>query len=582
MGISEIISLFSGVALFLFGMSLMGDGLKQVSGSRLEPILFRLSGTKLRGLLFGTGVTAVIQSSGATSVMAVGFVNSGIMKLQQAIPVIIGSMLGTSITGWVICLSYLDGTEGIASVLSTSTLTGLAAVTGILLRMFSKKRTGVSTGNILMGFSILMFGMSTMSGAVSSLGQAPWFLDLLVRMRHPVIGILVGTIMTVLLQSASAAVGILQALSLSGAMTLDAALPLLMGVGIGAACPVLLSALGAGTNGKRAAMVYLVASAIGVAVCALVFYPVNAFHPFSFMSHIMSPVSMAVVNSVFRLALTLVLYPLTGLVEKLVVLMIPGSGKEETVEIHLEERFLDHPALAIEQSRRTINEMAELTRQAIDTALTLLWDFNEDTFDQVMEMEARADKYEDALGTYLSRLTGKAMSGQQGREISKYLHVLSDFERITDHARNIAESAREKLEKKVDFSGEAGHELEVITEAVSEVIRLAATSFIEDDLSSAAQVEPLEMIIDELCDKMKLHHVERVQKGACTIQQGFIFNDFLTNFERVSDHCSNVAVAMIELSQGDFETHAYLDHLREMESEEFKKELVDYHTRFSL
>ena len=582
MGIAQIIGLLSGVALFLYGMSLMGDGLKKVSGNKLEPILFQLSGTQVKGVLFGTVVTAVIQSSSATSVMAVGFVNSGIMKLRQAISVILGAILGTSITGWVICLSYIEGRSGLASLLSTSVLTGIVAVIAILIRMFSKKQSTVYVGDILMGFAILMFGMSTMSGSVSALGQMPWFLDLVTKMSHPFIGILTGALLTALLQSASAAVGILQALSVSGVMTLEAVLPLLFGVTIGASVPVLLSALGATVNGKRTAMVYLVLSFLGALGCAAIFYVVNAIVKFGFMGHVMNPVSIAFVNTLFRLAMVALLLPFTEVIEAIVMLLVPDKAVETIPEIQLEERFLAHPALAIEQCRLTINNMSVLAKKSIDAALNLFVNYSEERFDQVKEMETKADQYEDALGTYLTKLTGATLTAQQGREISKYLHVLSDFERITDHARNLAESAQEKNEKHVKFSEEAQHELHVVTSAVAEVIRMATEAFSSGDLAAAREVEPLEEVIDDMCDEMKLHHVERLQKGTCTIRQGFIFNDILTNLERVSDHCSNVAVAMIELDAGSFETHEYLDHLKEKRSEEFSRELGKFHEEFSL
>ena len=582
MELSQIIGLFGGVALFLFGMTLMGEGLKQVSGNKLEPILFRLSGTQFKGLLLGTGVTAVIQSSCATSVMTVGFVNSGIMKLRQAIAVILGSILGTSITGWVICLSYIDGASGLAGILSTATLTGIVAVAGILFRMFGKKQIYVYIGNILMGFAILMFGMSTMSGAVSSLKDQPWFLDVLTRMSHPVIGILVGVALTALLQSASAAVGVLQALSVSGAMTLDSALPLLMGVTIGASAPVLLSALGASTNGKRSALVYLVASVIGVLACASLFYIANTVFRFGFMGMAMNPVGIAVVNSVFRLAMVLLLLPFTDVIEAIVTMLVPEKKDEAAPEIQLEERFLAHPAVAIEQCRLTIDEMAVLAKHAIDAAIGLLWDYSEERFLQVSDMEAKADRYEDILGTYLTKLTGKPMTTQLSREVSKYLHVLSDFERLTDHALNIAQSARESYEKHVVFSEAGQKELRVITAAVSEVTGLTSDAFTSEDLDVARRVEPLEQVIDLLCDEMKLHHVERIQQGTCTIRQGFLFNDLLTNMERVSDHCSNVAVAMIELDVGAFDTHEYLDRLKDKKTGDFAREVEKFSAKYAL
>ncbi len=582
MSFSQIISLFGGVALFLYGMSLMGDGLKQVSGNKLETILFRLSGTQLKGILLGTGVTAVIQSSCATSVMTVGFVNSGIMKLRQAISVILGSILGTSVTGWVICLSYIDGASGLSGLLSTATLTGLVAVIGILLRMFSKKQTMIYVGNILMGFAILMFGMSSMSGSVSSLGDAPWFRGLLTSMSNPGLGILVGAMLTALLQSASASVGILQALSVTGVMTLESSLPLLLGVTIGASAPVMLSALGASIDGKRSALVYLILSVMGVAACASVFYIANAIVGFSFMDMTMNPVSMAVVNSAYRLGMTIFLAPVIDVVEELVVLLIPERSQEAAPDIHLEERFLAHPAVAIEQCRLTINEMAVLARRSVESALGLMWDYSDSRFKQVEDMESKADRYEDVLGTYLTQLTGKSLTGQMSREVSKYLHVLSDFERLTDHALNVAQSAREKHEKHVEFSEAGQRELRVITAAVSEVTRLATESFVAEDIENARRVEPLEQVIDNLCDEMKLHHVERIQQGACTIRQGFIFNDVLTNMERISDHCSNVAVAMIELNIGVFDTHEYLDRLKEKKSGDFAREEENFHTKYSL
>lgn len=582
MEISQIITLLGGVAMFLFGMTLMGDGLKQVSGNKLETILFRLSGTQFKGILLGTGVTAVIQSSCATSVMTVGFVNSGIMKLRQAISVILGSILGTSITGWVICMSYIDGASGLRGLLSTSTLTGVVAVIGILLRMFGKKQTMIYIGNIMMGFAILMFGMSTMSGSVSSLGEAEWFRSLLTQMSHPGVGILVGALLTALLQSASAAVGILQALSVSGAMTLESALPLLLGVTIGASAPVLLSALGASINGKRSALVYLILSVMGVAACASIFYLANTIAGFGFMSLRMNPVGIAMVNSLYRLAMTVFLAPFIDVVEAIVILLVPEKKEEAAPDIHLEERFLAHPAVAIEQCRLTINEMAVLARRSVDSALGLMWDYSESRFAQVQKMEEKADRYEDVLGTYLTKLTGKSLTTQMSREVSKFLHVLSDFERLTDHALNIAQSARERYEKHVDFSEAGQRELRVITGAVSEVTGLTADSFAAEDIETARRVEPLEQVIDGLCDEMKLHHVERIQQGTCTIRQGFIFNDVLTNMERISDHCSNVAVAMIELDVGSFDTHEYLDHLKEKKSGDFAREAERFREKYSL
>lgn len=583
MEFSEIISLCSGIALFLFGMTLMGDGLKRVAGSRLELVLYRLSSTTLRGVLLGTGVTGVIQSSCATSVMVVGFVNAGMMKLRQAIGVILGAILGTSVTGWVISLSYLEGSSGILSLLSTATLTGLVAIVGVFLRVFSKKQARRHVGDILMGFAVLMFGMSAMSGAVSGLGKQPWFTGTLSSLSNPILGILVGAVFTAILQSASAAVGIVQALSVTGAMPFETALPLLMGVAIGASFPVLLSALGANADGKRTAMVYLIASGIGVVVCAALFYLADAIFRFSFVDTAMNPFSLALVNTALRLAMVLLLLPFTDALEALVRLLVREKKTADSdPALRLEDRFLAHPALAVEQSRLTIHDMAMTAKDAISSALGLTATFSKEGFEAVKAMEDACDRYEDALGSYLVKLTGQELTRRQNEDVSKYLHTITDFERISDHALNIAESAAEIHDKKIDFSDDATRELAVISAAVREIVRLTVQAFTENDLALAGRVEPLEELIDQLCDKAKRHHVERLQKGLCTIRQGFVFNDLLTGVERVGDHCSNVALAMLELETDDLDTHAGQRRLRDDDPQAFRDAFDDYAARFSL
>ncbi|MBR3742325.1 MAG: Na/Pi cotransporter family protein, partial [Clostridia bacterium] len=427
MDVSHVISLCSGIALFLFGMTLMGDGLKRVAGNQLELVLYRLSSTTFRGMLLGTGVTAVIQSSCATSVMVVGFVNAGMMKLVQAIGVILGAILGTSVTGWIISLSYIEGSSGVLSLLSTATLTGVVAIIGVFLRVFSKKKEKRHIGDILMGFTVLMYGMSIMSGAVSGLGEQPWFTDTLASLSNPVLGILVGTVFTAVLQSASAAVGIVQALSVTGAMSFEAALPLLMGVAIGAAFPVLLSALGANADGKRTAAVYLVAGIISVMVCAALFYLSDAIFRFPFLQTVMNPFSLALVNTILRFAMVLVLLPFTDVLEALVCLLIRDKQAEaDQLTVRLEERFLGHPALAVEQSRLTIIDMAERAREALSAALSLTANYTPEGLEEVEKMESDCDRYEDALGSYLVKLTGRELTRRQNEDVSKYLHTLTD------------------------------------------------------------------------------------------------------------------------------------------------------------
>lgn len=582
MEISEIISLCSGIALFLFGMTLMGDGLKRVAGNKLELVLFRLSSTTLRSVLLGTGVTGVIQSSAATSVMVVGFVNAGMMKLRQAIGVILGAILGTSVTGWVISLSYIEGSSGVLSLLSTATLTGVVAIVGVFLRVFSKNQTHRHIGDILMGFAVLMFGMSTMSHAVSGLKNQPWFEGTLSTLSNPILGILVGAAFTAILQSASAAVGIVQALSVTGAMSFGTALPLLMGIAIGAAFPVLLSALGANTDGKRTAVIYLVSSTIGVIVCAALFYLANAIFRFQFLSTGMNPFSLALVNTILRFVMVLLLLPCINLLEALVRKLVKDKKTpEDELTIRLEDRFLTHPALAVEQSRLTINDMALEAKEAISSALGLTATYSKSGFDEVKKMEDDCDRYEDALGSYLVKLTGREMTRRQNEDVSKYLHTITDFERISDHALNIAESAAEIHEKKIDFSDNATRELATISAAVREIVRLTVQAFTENDLSLASQVEPLEELIDVLCDKAKRHHVERLQKGVCTIQQGFVFNDLLTGIERVGDHCSNIALAMLELEEDVFDTHAGQQRLKDKDPQAFQDAYDDYAARFA-
>lgn len=581
MSISEFASLFTGVALFLFGMSLMGDGLKRVSGNKLEPILFRLTGTPIRGIVLGAVVTAVIQSSSATSVMVVGFVNSKMMKVRQAISVILGAILGTSITGWVVCLSYMNGPKGLSSLLSTTTLTCIIAVTGIFFRMFSKNQHRRYVGDIMLGFAVLMVGMSSMSGSVSSLGKQPWFTNILTSMTFPLLGILTGLVFSSILQSASAAVGIVQALSFTGVMTLGSSLPLLMGIAIGGSVPVLLSALGASTDGKRTAVSYLAASFIGVMVCASVFYIADAMFHFTVLEKIVNPMSLALVNTILRLTILCVLAPFTDVLEAVASLFVKGKASENNEAVRLEERFLAHPALAIEQIRLTICDMAKKTEESILTSVGLFNHYNESTYYQVCELENVGDRYEDALGSYIVRLTGQELTESQGRMASLFLHTLSDFERISDHARNIAQNFQEIHQKQIKFSEEAVDELNIMTKAVKEILRLTTEAFINSNPDIAKRVEPLEEVIDSLCDQMKLRHVERLQRGYCTISQGFVFNDLSTNFERVSDHCSNIAVAILELESDSFDTHEYLGKIKEKQSVDYEQYLEQYSKEFA-
>ena len=586
MGIAEVLSLLGGVALFLFGMSLMGDSLKMVAGSKLEVVLYRLSGTQLKGILLGTGVTAVIQSSSATSVMVVGFVNSEMMKVRQAIGIIMGAIIGTSITGWIICLSDIGGnTSGWMEILSTETLTSVVALIGIILYMFSGDMSHRHVGGILMGFAVLMFGMKAMSGAVSGLKDDENFVRILTDFSNPVLGIIVGMAFTSILQSASAAVGILQALAITGAVSFEVAFPIIMGIAIGAAVPVLLSAMGASADGKRTALSYLIIDLFGVIIVSVIFYAINAFVHFGFMSRTMTAVSIAFVNTLFRVVIVMILAPMTGLIEKFVSLFVKDD-KERLKGLRdmdlLEERFLTHPALSIEQSRQVINSMARCVVKNVTDALSLVDKYTKDGFAEVQKEEELVDRYEDKLGTYLVQITRLELTKQQNIMVGKYLHSITDFERMSDHALNIAECAQEMHDKKLNFSKYATHELSVLRSAVSEIVALAVKAFVEDDLSVAYRIEPLEEKIDSLCDEMKLHHINRISDGTCTLQLGFVFNDLLTNLERMADHCSNIGVAMIELASGALETHDYYNKLMEETTDQFKESFAKYDAKFKL
>ena len=578
-----MISLLGGVALFLFGMTLMGDGLKKVAGNKLEIILYKLTSTPLKGVLLGTGVTAVIQSSSATSVMVVGFVNSGMMQVRQAIGIVLGSILGTSITGWILCLSDISG-SGWVSLLSTATLTGVVAVVGIVLRMFCKDLIRHHIGDILLGFAVLMYGMSSMSGAVAPLKDSAAFIQLLTRFSNPLLGVLVGTVFTCILQSASAAVGILQALAITGTITFSVAFPITLGIAIGAAVPVLLSSLGASVKGKRTAYVYLLIDVIGALVWGVVFYAVNAAVHFPFLDTTMTTVSIALLNTIFRFATVLLLTPMIPLLEKLVSFLFPdkaSTGALADID-RLEERFLAHPALAIEQSRLAIDSMARQAQDNILSAFSLLGKFSDEQFAALQENEEAIDHYEDKLGTYLIKITSKELTPRQTADVSKYLHTISDLERISDHSLNIGETAQELYTKKIVFSPTGARELKVMLSAVTRILEITINAFLDNDVAAAYHVEPLEELIDNLCDEMKLHHIDRLQTGECTLNHGFAFNDLLTNCERVSDHCSNIAVAMIELESDSFDTHEYINSVMAMHSHSFDEYYAEYSKEFQI
>lgn len=581
-----VIILLGGIALFLFGMQLMGDGLKKVAGGKLEVILYRLSNTPLKGVLLGTGVTAIIQSSSATSVMVVGFVNAGMIKMKQAIGIIMGAIIGTSVTGWVLCLSDISGGAGWVDLLSTEVLAAVIGVIGIMFRMICKNPTKKHIGDIMIGFCILMVGMQNMSAAVAPLRSEPAFIDMLTKFSNPFIGILIGLLVTAVLQSASATVGILQALSVTGAISFSVALPIIMGIAVGAAMPVIISSFGATTDGKRTAFVYLLVDALGALIWAVVFYSVNHFVHFSFMDRTMTTVSIAFVNSLFRVATVAVLFPFIRFLEKMVCAIFKEVVDEEDkdiVEISvLDDRFIAHPTVAIEQAKTVLCSMAHMAQKNLIRSMELLDTFSQEKYDKIQRREDKVDRYEDKLGTYLVKITQQELTPGQNKEVSKLLHTISDFERISDHAVNISQAAAELFNEKLKFSDCAVEDVELMSLIMKEIVGNVIDAFEQNKVEYAYKTEPLEELVDIYCDEMKMNHVKRVQKGECTLHQGFIFNDLLTDFERIADHCSNVAVAIIELELNVFDTHEYLINLKKDNGTNFDKYFEEYKEMFPL
>ena len=586
MDVGNIITLLGGVALFLFGMSVMGDSLKKVAGSKMEMILYKLSGNTIKGILLGTGVTAVIQSSSATSVMVVGFVNSGMMTVRQGIGIVLGAILGTSVTGWVLCLNSLGGSgASIAAYFSTEILTGVVAVAGIILWMVAKKSSLKNVGGIMLGFAVLMFGMSLMSGSIEPLREDPNFIHFLTSFTNPFLGVLIGLVVTAVLQSASASVGILQALAVTGALQFDMAFPILMGIGIGASVPVVLSALGASANGKRTAFVYLIIDILGAVLVGGIFYGLNAIFHFSIMEMTMTMVLIALTNTLYRLAIVLLLAPAIPLLEKLICRMFP-EGKEEAEERadmdRLEPRLLDHPAMSLNQTRMVISNMADKAFESVTCAVSARREFSKTALKSVFDLEEVLDRYEDKLGAYLTKITAGNLTEMQSREAGKYLRVLSDFERISDHARNIGEAVEEIQEKKITFSESAENELTILEDAVMEISELAISAFVSNDERKALKAEPLEEVIDDLCDTLKTHHIERVRRQECTLENGFVFNDLIVDYERIADHCSNVALDVLESKEEVLHAHEYHKTTDYRHDERFRTVFKSYQQKYTV
>lgn len=585
MDIFSVLTMVGGLAMFLYGMDAMGDGLSKLSGGKLESILEKLTSNRLMAVLLGAGVTAVIQSSSATTVMVVGFVNSGIMKLSQSVGIIMGANIGTTMTSWLLSLVEVEGTNFVMQMLKPTSFSPLLALIGIIMIMTAKddgsKKKDV--GTILMGFAILMFGMDTMSGAVKPLANDPNFTSILTMFSNPILGVIAGAVLTAIIQSSSASVGILQALCATGAMNFGSALPIIMGQNIGTCITAVMSGMGASKNAKRASMIHLYFNLIGTIVFLVVFYIINAFVHFEFLNGPASATGIAVVHSIFNITCTIFWFPFANVLVKLAELTIRDKADETKEEFAiLDERFLEQPAFAMELCRKEAVKMAELAKDAIYIALDNVGKYREEDYKRVRKIEMEVDKYEDALGSYLVKLNNKDLSPRDSRSVSVILHCINDFERISDHAVNIMESAKEMHDKKLSFSVNAMKEFDVFVAAVHKIVHMAVHAYADNDLENAKMVEPLEQVINGLNAEMKQRHIRRLRKGKCTIELGWVLQDLLTNIERVSDHCSNIAICIIEVTEDEFDTHNYLEELKENNFKWYKHAIIVYRDKFKL
>lgn len=587
-----ILTMIGGLALFLYGMDAMGQGLSKLSGGRMERLLERLTSKRIMAVLLGAGVTAVIQSSSATTVMVVGFVNSGIMKLSQAIGIIMGANIGTTVTSWLLSLTGIQGDSLFIKMLKPSSFSPILAVIGVIFIMFTKDEKKKDIGTIMIGFAILMTGMGTMSDAVAPLADNEQFTSILTMFSNPILGMLAGALLTAVIQSSSASVGILQALCATGAVSYGTALPIIMGQNIGTCVTALMSSIGASKNAKRAAMVHLYFNVIGTIVFMIAFYAANSFLHFAFLNTAANAAGIAVIHSVFNIAATIVLLPFANVLEKLAILTIPDKKTEETGQekhrdimpdlARLDDRFLDKPGLAIEECRIATVNMAIKAQESMNLAMDLLSGYKEEDAKLVKKLENQIDHYEDVLGSYLVKLSSKNLSQKDSKTLSVLLHCINDFERISDHAVNIVQSAKEMKDKSLKFSENAKEEILIFSRAVREILDTAVRVFESGDLELAREIEPLEEVIDQLNKEEKLRHIDRLTSGRCTIELGFILTDISTEFERVADHCSNIAVCILEVNEGGFDTHKYLDILREKNDEEFEQEFLEYSQKYAL
>lgn len=579
MNIFMILSLIGGLALFLYGMQMMGDGLKKASGGKLEMILEKLTSNKVMAVLLGAGVTAIIQSSSATTVMVVGFVNSEIMSLSRAVGVILGANVGTTVTAWILSLTEITGENLFLQLLKPSSFSPILAIVGVAVLMFSKKEKQRDVATIVLGFAILMFGMDMMSGAVAPLSEMEEFKNVLLMFANPVLGMLVGWGLTVIIQSSSASVGILQALSSTNAITNLTAIPLIMGANVGATTTALLSSIGANRNAKRAALVHFYFNIIKTVAFMVIFYALNSIFHFAFANEPATAVGIAIIHSTFNIAAAIIMTPISSILEKMAYWTLPKTEEDETVKIPtrseiqiLDARFLETPGFALEQCKNAAIDMANYAKDGLFMAIDLIEKYDKKKATRIVELEELVDHYEDELGSYLIKLSSRHLTEKDSQELSVLLHCIGDFERISDHAINLMESAKEMKEKDLQFSKKAQEELAIFTGAIKDIVNTSLLVFQEEDLKLAMRVEPLEEVIDHLNVEIKKRHIKRLRKGKCTIEMGFVLSDITTNYERVSDHCSNIALCLLQLNEDNFDTHIFQENISSLENEEFSNE----------
>lgn len=590
MDIFGVLSLIGGLAIFLYGMDLLGEGLTGASGGKLEKILEKLTSNPLKAVLLGAGVTAVIQSSSATTVMVVGFVNSGIMKLSQAVGVIMGANIGTTITSWILSLTGIESSNIFISLLKPTSFSPVLAAVGIVFLMFLKKDSLKNPGKIMIGFALLMYGMDAMSSSVAPLAEVPQFASILTAFSNPLLGMLAGMLFTAIIQSSSASVGILQALCSTGILSYATALPIIMGQNIGTCVTALLSSIGATKNGKRAAIIHLYFNVIGTVTFMIVFYALNAVIHFSFLNLTAQEFGIAVIHTAFNIITTAYLLPLRKVLEKLAYATIKLDDNEKRIMDSrsgnefalLDDRFLEAPSLAVEHCKQVINKMADISRESLFISMSLIGGYDEEQALRVGELETRADKYEDALGTYIMKISTKNLKKEDSEMLNVMLHCIGDFERISDHACNICDSARELQQKNMQFSPKAETELDILSSAVREAVDISFDAFKSNNKNEADKVEPLEELIDTLAVELKARHIRRLREGKCTIELGFAHSDILNNLERVADHCSNIAVDVIQSDQSGFDAHEYLDRIKNKDNQQFAKDYKAYKDKYRL